>query len=167
MAQLNDPSKRCDIRNCPGKAAYEFNGVYYCSVHVPDQDVRRRQREREIEALMEATEGVKPLSARQVAFIEGAALLLAQADLPEEAERVRSIVADNNAKVAALPMTTLLIDMDLPTRVYSPLRRNNIRTLSDLLSVDPKEIVKFVGIGRATYAELRLALSNYGVHLPK
>ena len=54
-------------------------------------------------------------------------------------------------------------DLELSTRAYNALARENIKTVGCLLKLDPKEIMRWQNVGTRTYREIRDAqarLSN-------
>jgi hypothetical protein len=55
--------------------------------------------------------------------------------------------------------------LDLSFRAYNALRRNNVRTVGDLLSLSDVEILRFRNIGESSLRDLRARLAAHGLSM--
>lgn len=58
--------------------------------------------------------------------------------------------------------------LELPMRTYNACRRNNVRTVGDLMALSDVEFLRFRNIGRGSLEDLRQRLARHGLemHLP-
>jgi hypothetical protein len=56
--------------------------------------------------------------------------------------------------------------LDLSMRVYNACRRNNVRTVGDLLELTPEEFLRFRNVGEGSLRDLRATLAVHGLAMP-
>lgn len=56
-------------------------------------------------------------------------------------------------------------ELDLPMRVYNALRRNNVRTVGDLLELTPDEFLRMRNVGEGSPRDLHATLAAYGFEM--
>lgn len=73
----------------------------------------------------------------------------------------------NTSAVSNEVVKMTIEELDLPTRIVNALRNGGIEIIGDLLSMDPKELVKIKNLGNKSLQIVEEKLKEKGVALPK
>ena len=74
-------------------------------------------------------------------------------------------VLDGTAAKSALKITMPISDVELTTRTYNCLVSENVRTVSDLISMTECDLIKIPNMGRKSVNEIKEVLAAYGLSL--